>query len=398
MINTVNGRASGNASIGTTILSIFTTLILLIGMLGFPVLTMRWEKNRKKKHEEKRQTRYKEYLKQKNAQINEIKQKQKSILYKNYSDTEDCVEIIMQKQPKLWKRKIDSFDFLSVRIGIGNVPLNINVQYPEERFTMEDDNLTDLLKEIADNSKMIDSAPFIVSLAEKNITSIIVKDQKILEKFIQNLIIQLIAFQSYEDLKLVFLIGNENERFLEYVKMLPHVWSNIKDIRFYAENYNEMQEISKYLEEELKTRANYIDRYSDYKSFSPYYLVITDDYRKVQNLKIIEKIRNLKVNLGFSLLCITDNFSQLPNESKAFINIDGENAIYFENEISDEEEINIKLDLSVTVFFEKICYEISNIPIKSTQKNEMLLPASYSFLEMYEVRKNRTVKHFRKME
>ena len=231
IVTAIDGRMSGTATTKQTIFSVITALVMLISMILFPVLSVRYNRKRKKKYEEKRQKRYKKYLDSKRQTINKIMNKQKSILYQNYVSPEQCAEIILEKNARLWERKIEDYDFLSVRLGIGDVPLEIDIQYPEERFTMEDDNLIEILNDIVKNSENIKSAPIVLSLAEKNISALIIQKNEKIERFIQSLIIQLITFQSYEDLKLVFLLKEDKIENLEYVKMLPHVWDNTKQIR-----------------------------------------------------------------------------------------------------------------------------------------------------------------------
>ena len=93
--------------------------------------------------------------------------------------------------------------------------------------------------------------------------------------------------------------------------MLPHIWNNTKDIRFFTDDYEEMKEISKYLVEVIQERKKYDN--VDYKLFMPYYLIITDDYKSVEKLKIITEILKSKTNIGFSILCLSDNLMKLPN-------------------------------------------------------------------------------------
>lgn len=384
IINAVDGKITGKATTKETIFLLISAVAMLISMIVFPILSIKYDKKRKKKYEEKRQKKYKEYLKNKKETINKIKNKQRNILFENYVSAEECANIIVSKGPRLWEKKIENYDFLTVRIGIGDVPLDIDIQYPEEKFEMEDDNLVEILNDIANDSKILKSAPVTTSLVEKNISAIITQEEQNADRFIQSLMIQLIAFHSYEDLKLVFLLKEDKSKHWEYVKMLPHVWNHTKQIRFYADDYDDMKEISAYLENELKNRLQYKDK--DYKSFMPYYLIITDDYKKIQNLKIITEILKTKINVGFSILCITNDLMQLPNECEKFISLSNDKTgLIFENEISSTNQQQITFDNSVTFFFEKICKTISNIPIRYTASGSNLLPNSYTFLEMYDV-------------
>ena len=274
---------------------------------------------------------------------------------------------------------------LKVRIGIGDLPLEVDIQYPEVEFTMEDDNLLDILNTIVNKSKVLKDVPITVPLAEKNISGLIVKNNdRLVEKFIQNLVIQLIALHSYDELKLVFFMKEDKTKKWEHLKTLPHIWDNSRQIRFWAENYNDMQEISRYLEQEISNRLEQKDSY-DYKAFKTYYLIITDDYKKIENLKIITKILKLKRNVGFGIFCITDNMSELPNECQLFINLENNNTgTVFENEVFSDSRKKFVFDSSYTFFFEWIGKKLSSIPIKYTASKNMALPSSYTFLEMYD--------------
>ena len=383
-IQSIDGLANGQGTKKETIFSLIIAFTMLVSMLLFPILQLKFERRRKEKYEEKRQKRYKKYIDSKIKEIDEIMAKQRKILYSNYSSVEECSRIILYKEKRLWERKIEDSDFLAVRLGIGDVPLDIDIQYPEKQFTMEDDNLVDILNTVANKSKVLKKAPIALSLVEKNISAVIGQNEEKIKNYIQNLILQLITFQSYSDLKLVFLMKEDKERKWDYIKMLPHIWSNTKDIRFFTDNYEEMKEISKYLEEEIIERKN--DKEKDYKEFSPYYLIITDDYKTIENLKIINEVLNNKVNLGFSILCIANNLMKLPNECKTFINIEEGTGTIYESEISstNQKETEFIFDETQTIFFDKICRTIANIPIKFSSKNGLTLPSSYTFLEMYD--------------
>ena len=383
MITTISNGMSGNTDKKSMVFSIIMTAVMLIGIMVFPILNIKYEKKQKIKYEKKRQKKYKEYLKLKSSEISKIKNKQRGILFKNYVSAEECTKIILNKDSRLWERKIEDYDFLSIRLGIGDMPLKIEVQYPEKQFAMEDDNLVEILNEIGNNSKTLNGAPIVTSLAEKNVTAFVKQDEENFEKFMQNIMVQLVAFQSYEDLKIVFLIDEDKQKKWEYVKMLPHLWNSSHDIRFFADNYDDMKEVSQYLEEILKNRIE--SGTDDYKAYTPYYLIITDNYKKIENLKLIrELLKYHKINKGFSLLCITDDIAQLPNECKTFVNIDNKNGMIFENEISSSTNRQITLEVANTFFFGKIWQAIANIPIRSSRAGKAALPNNYTFLEMYD--------------
>ncbi len=388
IMSTFAGIAKGTTSLSSSILSIFSSLVMLVSMLLIPLLTKRWEKNRDEKYEEKRQKKYNEYINLKKKEIEHIKDKQRKILFDNYDTTEQCTSIILNKDERLWERTIQDLDFLSINLGIGDVPLDIDITYPEKKdFSMEeDDNLIEMLNDFTKEIETVKNAPVIVSLTKDPIIAYIDKSDENIDKFMQNLFIQIMAFQSYSDLKLVFLLSKENLKRWEYIKLFPYVWNDTKDFRFIEDDIKGMEEISKYLEDEFNKRINEEhDINNDYKQFSPYYLIITDDYRKIENLKIINNIFKEKKNIGFSILSIAKDIRQLPNECKKFISVEGKTGKVFTNERSAKSEINFTFNNLDTFFLEKIVKMISNIPIKYKLTEKNSLPNYYSFLEMYNV-------------
>ena len=386
MASTIDRLASGETTLKDSIFSLLISFAMIVSMILFPILNRRYEKKQRNKDERIRQERYKKYINSKIKQIDEIMEKQKNILFQKYISSEECARVISEKGQMLWERKIENDDFLTVRLGIGDLPLDAEIEYVTKDFTMEDDNLVEILNTIVNKSKILQDVPITYSLVEKNISALIVKNNlRLTEKFIQNLIIQLVALHSYTDLKLVFLLKKDTIRKWEHLKTLPHIWSDDRQIRFWADDYEDMKEISSYLETELSERLNNKD--ANYKMFRSYYLIITDDYKKIENLKIINRILETKINLGFSIFCITDNLLHLPNECKIFINLDENGGLVYQNEMTYETEKKFKFDSTYTFFFENIGRQLSNIPIKITSSGKNALPSTYTFLEMFDAGK-----------
>lgn len=386
MITTIDAYLNKTSTTKELILKLIMSISMMIGMILIPIISRKYQKILDKKYEKERQQKYRKYINSKIMMVNKIMEKQLNILVKNYISAKEGEQIILKKDSRLWERKIENQDFLSIRVGTGDVPLDIEVQYPRDSFSMADDELIKILNTIGQQSKILEDAPITVSLLNKNISAIITNEKFDINNYMKNIIIQLVALHSYADLKLVFLLDKDNEEKWEYVKYLPHIWNETKSIRFFADDSNDIKQISKYLEDILNQRKEYSKDKYDYKSFMPYYLIITDNYKKIEGLKIVTDTLKLKTNLGFSMLCITDDLTQLPNECQCFINMNDENnGIVFENENFSTTQKKFKIDEKGSYDFYNITKIISNIPIKYKLSGSMSLPRNYSFLEMYDV-------------
>lgn len=383
IISAIDGRISGTSTTKQMVFSLITAFVMMISMLAFPILIQRYNRKKSKKKEESRKKKYKEYLQLKRNQLESIAKKQKEILLGNFISEEECAKIVLEEKPRLWERKLNDYDFLNVRVGLGDVPIDARIQLPEKEFSMDEDELVEECYKMVDELKIIKSAPVVIPLTQDNILAVINNTNQKVNRFIHSIVIQLITFHNYEDLKLIFLMDEDNTKSWELVKMLPHVWDNYKQMRFFTGNYDDMKKISQYLVEELNSR---LEGENDYRSYSPYYLIITDNYKKIENLKIIKEILKMKTNVGFGLLCLTNDIMQLPNECKTFISLkDDKTGIIFQKENDFINQRKIIFDDSVIIFFDKIARVMSNIPIRYKKAGANLLPENYTFLDMYDV-------------
>ena len=386
-ISTISNIASGQTTVGKSLPQLGMMFGMLFGTIMIPIFSRKYEAKKKKEYEKNRLNRYREYIDKKIKDINEIMQKQKNILFENYLSADNCRDVVLSKSPRLFERKIDDKDFLAVRLGIGNVPLDIDLSSPEDSFKLEDDELLDLVKSTVYSSKMEFDAPIVTSFLTKRVSSIVLKNtnEDFAKRYIESIIMQLITFHSYEELKIVFL-ARPNNYIWDNVKVLPHLWNNTKDFRFYADEYNDMKEVSKYIEEILNRRQEYSSNNTDYKAFKPYFLIITDDYNTTRNISIVNRVSKLKQNVGFSLLCISNNMVDLPDTCESFIVIEEEKGKLFDSGMAQATMSKFDPMISNMDYFPTICKKMSDIPIKySAEGGNATLVESLSFLEMYDV-------------
>ena len=167
IFNTIQGAKTGRSSKTELVLSMIVAIMMMISTIVFPIASVKYEKVRKKRKERTRQERYKKYIEKKIDSMDKIMNTQRSILFQNYTPSEECARIIFEKDSRLWERKIDNKDFATVRLGIGDVESSIDITYPEEKFTMMDDNLLDIVELVGKKSKILPKAPITITPIEK---------------------------------------------------------------------------------------------------------------------------------------------------------------------------------------------------------------------------------------
>ncbi len=396
---------NGKATLLSSITEIAVCISMLLGSIFFPVILDKYQKRQDKKNEAKRQTKYQAYLDEKTNEINRFMQKEKLILLENNLSIKQIQSAIVQRTNKIWNREITDNDFLSVRLGIGNMKPNLVVKANLDDFSLDDDNLRQAVEDIVNKKLLLEEVPITASLIEDKILPVIInKDYPYRQQYIDGLLLQLITYYSGVDLKIAVITSEENVHKWEYLKYLPHCSSNDGKEHYFATNEDEIKQLTTQLEKIRQDRIKYYaqefdseesnvekkntddDPKTKYKDFDTYYLIITDNFISAKRYEFIEKIVNSEVNLGFSILMFEDNMKNLPSKCNHFINVNTDLCGLFSKDLSEENQKTFTAEYQPDHNNDQYSQILANIPIIGENMSNSL-PTSLTFLEMYKVGK-----------
>lgn len=288
-----NAMANGNG-IGQAVPSLAMSLSMLAGSLMFPMLNRRYEEKRIQSEETQQSEKYHAYLDGMRAKITKTLEEQRANLLENYASSEECAEWIMAKYPGLFNRTLQDSDFLSIRLGLGERALDGAIRFPQmNEFRPSESSLDVLLRQLEDEPHVMQQAPMTLSLMEHRVLGM-VGDREQLKKYTCELLMQICAQHSPDELKLVLLLPEEEEEEWEYAKWLPHVWNNLFDFRLIATEAISARSLSAYLETMLAQR--------DGQSLNPaedvHYLVLSADARLMSRTPVLSKVLSLRRHWG----------------------------------------------------------------------------------------------------
>lgn len=377
-----NKEATLKQSIPTLIISV----TMIASMLVWPMFTRWYEKKKKKEREDERVSKYKNYLDTKKGELVEEWSIQKKIIEESLLPLEVCYDTILNKRRTLWERKLDQEDFLTVRVGKGETLFDAQINYEKEDFTMEDDGLKKMLDGLIKSFSVLDNVPIGYSFSKNNKTAINGVDSKYIP-FINNCLLQMMSYHSYDCLKIVVFTNKKKESNWNYIKESLYNFSDDKTVRFFATNTEEMQEVSDYLTQIFDNRkilsenGNSSERINDYSGFNNYYLILIDNIDSARRINIINEVLEEKKNLGFSLLILEEKLSKLPSQVSNFITIGETQSMILKNDTNEQIRFNNEI---VSIDMNKCSEILSNLPlyIDSSEKN---MPSSLTFLELFGV-------------
>lgn len=355
---------------------------MLLGTVLWPILTKKYEKKQKIKHEKKRQEKYFAYLNEIGDQIKNIAKEQSAILNETFVTQEECVERVIRTKSNLWERSIEHGDFLRLRLGTGTVNMNLDLKYQEKKFTMDDDALQNAMLALAEDPKELNNVPISIAFTE-NVAVGIYGEKECRDNIIMSLILQLVSLHGYDEVKLVMITGDEDDSIWGFTKYLPHAWNNSRTIRYHAHNIDDVKELSSILEKEVVARKT-VSRHRDEK-FTPYYVcVITSDVLR-KKCSALKQILG-DDNLGFTAIIAGDNFSDFPKETRTIVHANGKDSKIFDKNDTSGKQIPFGADVANKLVFENMSTKLANVELDVTEKS-FVLPNMLTFLEMFNVGK-----------
>lgn len=320
---------------------------------------------------------YKKYLSQKKKVLEEARDEQKMTLTFNNLSLEECQNTISRRTASLFSRNFDNPSFLTVRLGTGKILLDCTFDYAKPDFVKDKDKLLDKIDDLITEYRYIDNAPYSYSL--KNSVAIINSEANY-SNYLNAILLQLITFHDYENLKLVVFTSNSSS--LNIIKNLNHCWDDEKSMRFFATDVQEADNISSYLIRIFNNRVSD----SNNGIYSPYYLVISDDINIYRNVKIIDMILKQKQNIGFSALIFASKLVDIPEGCTNFIDYNNKEASLFKAEMDESSIVKFTPEfINNQVNFDLCVRLAANIPIRTSKDSGKFLPEKFGFLEMYSV-------------
>ena len=353
--------------------------LMLLSMVLFPFLTQKYTDKEKKEYEERRIVKYKEYLDGKREEIENEKQYEERVLKTNYPDLDTILQYPVSGK-QLWERRTSDDDFLKMRIGYGSVPLHAKIEYPEERFNMDEDELEQEMIELATAPAMLEDVPILVDFTDNFVCAVSgCRDNA--RAFAKRIIMSMAVLNSYDELKMIILAEPEDiESGLEFTKYIPHTWDDQKSIRYIATSPGEAYQIGERLQSELDEDVEKPRSLKEILRDRPYYVVFAMSKRVFDSMEVLKTVMQAEKTCGVTVITL---FEDMPKDCSLLFNIDdsGNNTIAYLREISRDDDY-FALDDYDEYLADAGMKRVANLSLKNITQ-AYSLPKSLSFLEMF---------------
>lgn len=373
------GNNVGNSFMYTGMITAVASAV--IGVF-WTIMNINYSKHHIIKEEKNRFEKYGQYLIEKQSLIEKLYQENSDAIKLRYVSPEQIADYDSTNQ-NLWNRNFRHTDVLNYRIGIGNIPFPVPVEVPQDKFTMIDDLMADKPREIKEKYHIMYQVPVCVDLKAHSVVGVI-GDVNSWAQIIKNLVVQIAGNNSYIDVKIALLYDSSklaNPKMWDFVRWLPHVWSEDKKIRFFATNKNEARDIFYSISQNLRVRKE-----NGHQDLQPYYVMVILNKELLEGELITDYIGEGSSNIGLSTVIVAEHYEELPNKCEFIV----ENNQDFSGFYHTTDEQTVK----TSVVFDQISNKkltyfakcLANIEVNETESGGEI-PDSISFFEMYGVSK-----------
>lgn len=381
ILSTRMNSGAGSAFMYTGLITAVSSA--LIGVC-WAVANLRYEKKRCREEELHRFETYGEYLIQCSNRIKEKYDRNTEHMKKMYSPATDCCGYD-ENTVSLWNRNSSHGDYLTYRLGIGNVPFQAPIQVPKERFTMLNDSLSEKPMLIKKSFEILRDVPVCIDLLRHRLVGVIGGEGKQGgREVLYNLSVQAAVSNCYTDLKIIFIYDEKEEEAgaFRFAKWLPHVWSGDKKTRFVAGNKREANDVLYELTNILRIRMENAQTFGKKSIPKPYYLLMVANPELLEGELISSYIVKNEECIGLTTVLLVENYEELPNACDYVI----ENSAEFQGmyTVTDnlEERIPIRFDFVSESQLEYLSRTLAHIEVNEEEQGGEM-PSALSFFEMY---------------
>ena len=212
---------------GKELLEVAPSIVMAVGMLGgsvvWPVLSHFKMRRAAIRAEEVRVRLYAAYVDEVERHLCEQAAHQSRLLEETCVPVDALLKRAHDRSPLLMSHTSTDIDFLELRVGRGDLPMQADIRWPRRRFSVEEDRLWLRVEQLSHNMPRLQNVPLSCNLRVHRALGILGR-RVVGWEFLRGLVVQLCANYSPQELKLT-LIADERERDeWSFLLGMPHLY------------------------------------------------------------------------------------------------------------------------------------------------------------------------------
>lgn len=347
--------------------------------LIWPQLGRKRTEKLQKAEEEKRQMQYEEYLQKVDAELEELRARQTEALKKKAASPSEEAALLQKSKTTLWNRRPDQSDFLDVRLGTGDIPMEASITFPaENEAEINDDPMIGRLREIEKKPRVLEGVPIFLPLERYRAVGVS-GPEPLRMQAAERILLQLAMHAGYDDLKLC-IFGKLPPQ-SACLAQLPHTWDNTFTFHMVAEDMDALSRLTASLDPLLSAYTDKRQGAQDERLPHLVILIADSDMAQsgmLQRMLFRQDLRNVHV------ITLAEHSRQLPSRTELAVSVRERKGRMAWQQEENRCTIDFVPDLPVTDILERAVSVIANTFL-DLKKEAVQIPDVVPFLDLFGV-------------
>lgn len=306
----------------------FISLPMFLFSVGGGIYNFRRARKKYETEVALRNQRYQEHLQEKEELLVQCAKKQHLASLTPHPDIDDCLRRAQDRSLELWEREPGDPDFLEVRLGTGSVPSTFSITLPtQNQVQLQEDPLIKKARELKEKYENQPDLAVNVPLTRTGSCGVVGQSRDVLD-LVRAMVCQISVHHAPNEVKIVAIVPNAGRFEWDWIRFLPHNWSDDRQIRFLSTSKESTANVLGYLETILKQRENQrLESSGSDSSNIPAFVILfadpeiwrgADSFRYGPLIQLLLKKGN---EIGAYPIFLTDRISRIPKACGAVVDV-----------------------------------------------------------------------------
>lgn len=233
----------------------------------------------------------------------------------------ECLSRVDRRDRRLWERAPQDNDFLLLRLGLGQQAFGITIKAPKQQNVLEKDPLIEEAGQIVASLTQVPDVPVCLPLRETGVAGLAGPRYAIMNTA-RALAMQIATHHSPDEVKIVALFPAGETDQWDWLRWLPHVWTEDHSHRLLANEKNSAHRLLGDLDSLLRRRKSLATGDSAAALPLPCFVFLFADPHLIEKEPIMPLLLTEGKSVGAFSIFLSDRSDALPRSCQATVELE----------------------------------------------------------------------------
>ena len=319
-----------------------------------------------------REKEYTDYAKKQENKIQQLRAEEEKALNDLYISPEKEVEEVIKFDSRLFEKEKSDIDYLELYLGTGRKKSRCEVEFKKQDFKDTEDKLIEYPEMLKNEYEYIDGIPITIDLKKINAVGVIGSKEN-QYNILKNITLDIVTRHFYDDVKLYYIISNEDVEKFEWIRWLKNVRNENNTYRNFAYDDDSKKFMFEMLYTDLSGRE-LMDKEQVNKL--PDKIIFVYSMHDIEKHPLSKYIKECG-RYGYTFIFFNEYQELIPQGCDRFIYVDKTKGMVLNthNKMMKEQFEYSAVDDNVVKFLsQKLgCVEVNTVNLESTLTNNITL-------------------------